>query len=566
LQSEQQNPSDGDKIELKDILDVKALQSLMDDFYSITKFAIGILDLKGEVLVATGWQEICTAFHRVNIHTRQNCLESDIYLTKNVKPGEYREYKCRNNLRDIATPIFVSDQHVGNLFLGQFMYDDEVPDYELFVQQANSYGFNKEAYMKALQAVPKWSRQRVKEVMSLYSKFAGMISSLLTSNLALARALKEKKRVIEELQETEKRYRLISENTADVIWILELESGKFSYVSPSIQKLRGFTPEEVMAQSFHEALTPESLQYIMEHLPARIEEVNNGDETHRIMTNEVFQPHKNGTIVPTEVVTTLITDETGKVTEILGVTRDISQRKKDESIREILIDELNKSNRDLEQFAYVASHDLKEPLRMISNYLQLLTKQYKGQLDERADTYINFAVDGAIRMNNLINDLLIYSRVSSKAKEFLPVDLNALIEEVMKDLQMAIEESCAVINFPGLPVVMADYLQLKQLFQNLIQNAIKFRNDSNPQIHISAERKGRQWLIKVKDNGIGIDPVFFDKIFIIFQRLNEREKYPGTGIGLAICKKIVEHHGGKIWVESGSGKGSTFSLTLPAEI
>lgn len=565
IHTEEHNTING-KIELKDILDVKAMQSLMDDFYAITNFGIGILDLNGQVLVGTGWQDICTNFHRVNSLTLKNCNESDTYLTQNVKRGEYLEYKCKNNLRDIVTPIFVSEQHVGNLFLGQFMYEDEVPEYQVFTDQAGRYGFDRNAYLKALDSVPKWSREKVKNVMSFYSKFAGIVSSLLTSNLALAKALEENKTVINELIEIENRYKLISENTGDVIWILDLEQMRFSYVSPSVEKLRGYKSEEVLQQSLNEAITPESMKYIVENLPIRIQEVYNGNESLRIMTNEVYQLHKDGSIVPTEVVTTLISDKTGKITEILGVTRNITQRKKDESIREGLIDELNKSNWDLEQFAYVASHDLKEPLRMISNYMQLLSKNYKGKLDERADSYIAYAVDGAIRMNDLINDLLIYSRVSAKSREFELIDLNIVVEEVLRNLQLTIEENKAEINYYNLPSVIADNIQLKQLFQNLIQNAVKFRNSSSPQINITSERKGREWIIKVRDNGIGIDPEFFDRIFVIFQRLNDRERYPGTGIGLAICKKIVECHGGRIWVESEPGRGSSFCFTLPAEM
>lgn len=554
------------RIELKDILDVEALQSLMDDFYAITNFGIGILDLKGEVLVGTGWQDICTNFHRVNRFTLKNCNESDTYLTQNVKRGEYLEYKCRNNLRDIVTPIFVSDQHVGNLFLGQFLYEDEVPDYEIFINQADRYCFDKDAYIKALDSVPRWSREKVNTVMSFYSKFAGIISRLLTSNLALANALNENKKVISELIEIGNRYKLISENTGDVIWILDLASMKFSYVSPSVEKLRGFTPEEVTRQTLDEALTPESLHFIVENLPLRIEEIKRGNEVLKIMTTEVNQPRKDGSVVPTEVVTTMLTDTLGNITGILGVSRDISQRKKDEAIREMLIEELNNSNHELEQFAYVASHDLKEPLRMITNYMQLLNKHYKGQLDERADTYISFAVDGAMRMNDLINDLLIYSRVSSNVKEFKAVDFNEVIIDVLKDLHLVIEENNAEIFYCSMPTVMANEIQIKQLFQNLIQNAVKFRNGNNSKIEITAEKKEREWLFRVSDNGIGIDSQFFERIFVIFQRLNERDKYPGTGIGLAICKKIVDCHGGRIWVESEPGRGSSFFFTLPTEM
>ncbi|MGE5621322.1 MAG: PocR ligand-binding domain-containing protein [archaeon] len=563
LQSSLTSSEKEESIELKNILDIEALNALMENFHSITGIGIAVLDLKGEVLVGVGWQDICTKFHRVNSLTLRNCIESDTVLTRDVKPGEYLSYKCMNNLQDIVTPIFVSGQHVGNLFLGQFIYDDEALEYEVFLEQAGRYGFDKEAYIKALESVPRWSRKKVKKIMDLYSRFASIISLLLTNNLALEKALKVNKKIIEDLKATEERYKLISENTGDVIWILDLESMMLSYISPSVEKLRGYTQQEALKQSLSEAFTAESMRFIMEYLPLRIKELNKGNESFRILTKEVSQPHKDGRIIPTEMVTTLITDETGKVTSILGLSRDISQRKKDEEIREKLIDELNKSNTELEQFAYVASHDLKEPLRMITNYMQLLTRNYSGKLDERADAYISYAVDGAMRMNALINDLLVYSRVSSKARELTPVDLNAVVEEVIRDLQLSIEENKALINCGSLPAVMADSLQMRQLFQNLIQNAIKFRDKPNPQIEISAVRVEKQWLIKVQDNGIGIDPQFSDKIFVIFQRLNERDKYAGTGIGLAICKKIVESHGGRIWVESGPGKGSSFYFTLP---
>ena len=230
---------------------------------------------------------------------------------------------------------------------------------------------------------------------------------------------------------------------------------------------------------------------------------------------------------------------------------------------EVSIAELARSNADLQQFAYVASHDLKEPLRMVASYTQLLARRYKGKLDSDADEFIRYAVDGANRMQWLINDLLAYSRVTVQDKVSEEVDCNSVLEEVLSDLRVAVEESRAVVTRAPLPRVMADRVQLGQLFQNLIGNAIKFHGKEAPQVHVSAERRPGEWLFSVRDNGVGLDPEYAERIFVIFQRLHNREEYPGTGIGLAICKKIVERHGGRIWVVSQTGQGATFHFTLP---
>lgn len=224
---------------------------------------------------------------------------------------------------------------------------------------------------------------------------------------------------------------------------------------------------------------------------------------------------------------------------------------------------LDQSNKELQQFAYVASHDLQEPLRMVSSYVQLLQKKYKGQLGADADEYIEFASDGARRMSVLINDLLAYSRLGSQAKEFIRVDCENIFRNSVQNLQSAIEESGAAITRAPLPHVMGDDVQLERLFQNLIGNALKYRGKEAPRIHVSAEMKQGEWIFSVRDNGIGIAPKDFDRVFVIFQRLHARHEYSGTGIGLAVCKKIVERHGGRIWVESEPGKGATFYFTMP---
>ncbi|MGE5538639.1 MAG: sensor histidine kinase [Gemmatimonas sp.] len=250
---------------------------------------------------------------------------------------------------------------------------------------------------------------------------------------------------------------------------------------------------------------------------------------------------------------------------------DITERKRSEEALArqanelaIAMEELKRSNDELQQFAYVASHDLQEPLRMVGSYCQLLQRRYKGKLGEDADEFIGFAVEGAKRMQRLINDLLAYSRVGTKGKEFAPTKMEDVLAGALANLTIAAEEARAQITHDPLPMVHGDNVQLTQLMQNLIGNALKFRDQAEVRIHIGARRDGAVWRITVEDNGIGIEPQYADRIFMIFQRLHTRQEYPGTGIGLSICKKIVERHGGRIWVDPAPTKGSIFTFTLPA--
>lgn len=225
--------------------------------------------------------------------------------------------------------------------------------------------------------------------------------------------------------------------------------------------------------------------------------------------------------------------------------------------------ELSRSNTELQQFAYVASHDLQEPLRMVTSYLQLLERRYKGKLDADADDFIGYAVDGAARMRRLINDLLTYSRIGTRGQPFELTPAAKLVDQAIANLKIAIEESEATVRYPELPNILVDPTQFVQLFQNLISNAIKFRGDAPPVVQIQVDQQENAWRFAVQDNGIGIDPQYAERIFVIFQRLHSRAEYAGTGIGLAVCKKIVERHGGRIWVQSQLGQGATFYFTIP---
>jgi len=238
-------------------------------------------------------------------------------------------------------------------------------------------------------------------------------------------------------------------------------------------------------------------------------------------------------------------------------------RRTEEELKETMAD-LERSNQELEQFAYVASHDLQEPLRMVASFTQLLGKRYRGKLDSDADEFIGYAVDGANRMQALLNDLLMFSRVGTRSKAFTRTYCEAAFDQATGNMKVAVEQSGAEVTHDPLPTVMANEGQMVQLLQNLIDNAIKFRSQETPRIHVSAQKKGDQWVFSVRDNGIGIDPRYAERIFTIFQRLHTKEKYPGTGMGLTICKRIVERHNGRIWTESQPGEGSTFYFTIPA--
>lgn len=277
----------------------------------------------------------------------------------------------------------------------------------------------------------------------------------------------------------------------------------------------------------------------------------------RVPHFETVRRRRSGEECAVSVAVSPILDDAGDVIGAASVIRDITEAKRIEA-------ELRRSNAELEQFAYVASHDLQEPLRMVANYTELLSQRYRGRLDERADRFIHFAVDGARRMQRLVADLLIYSRIGTEARPFEPVDMNQLLARVLRSLGPALEESGGTVGAAPLPGVMGDETQLGQLLLNLIGNALKFRGTAPPRVTIGASRQTSAYHFQIADNGIGMDMAHTERIFQMFPQLNDCERYKGSGIGLAVVKRIVERHGGRIWVESAPGHGSTFHFLLPA--
>ena len=319
-------------LELTDVMDIPALQALLDDIYRLTPISMAILDLRGRVLVSTGWQDICTQFHRVNPLTARNCLESDTQLSQGIAPGAFKFYRCKNQMYDMATPIVVGGRHLGNLFLGQFFFNDEPPDREIFRAQAQRYGFDEAAYLAALERTPRWNRDTIQIAMTFYAHLVDLFSNLSYRNIQLARSMVEQQRAETALRESEQKYRFLTENMKDVVWILDAETLYFRYVSPSVQRLRGFSAEEVMASPMDEALTPEASELLRAMIQERVAELRSGRASwDQFYTNLVPQPCKDGSTVWTEVITRyLINPDTGRV-EVHGVTRDISERRQAEA-------------------------------------------------------------------------------------------------------------------------------------------------------------------------------------------------------------------------------------------
>jgi PAS domain S-box-containing protein len=370
----------------------------------------------------------------------------------------------------------------------------------------------------------------------------------------LQQEIAERKKAEEALSASEVRYRRLFEAARDGILILDAETGMIIDVNPFLIEMLGFSHEQLLEKAIWEI---GCFNDIASNKAKFMELQRQGYVRHEDLPLETA----DGRQIEVEFISNVYEMNHQKV--IQCNIRDITERKRaEEKLRNTLLD-LERSNKELQQFAYVASHDLQEPLRMVASYTQLLEKRYRDRLDSDANEFIQFAVDGAIRMQRLINDLLAYSRVGTRSKPFEPIDSHGVLGQAIANLSAVIEENQAVVTNDDLPPIMADQSQMVQLFQNLIGNAIKFRSDQSPRIHVSAEQKGNEWVFSVEDNGIGIDPQFKERIFVVFKRLHQKEEYPGTGMGLAICKKIVERHGGRMWVESELQKGSTFYFSIP---
>jgi PAS domain S-box-containing protein len=360
------------------------------------------------------------------------------------------------------------------------------------------------------------------------------------------------------LAQMEGRYRGLLEAAPDAMVVVNV-AGEIVLLNVQAEKQFGYSRNELVGQKvkniipegFAERIIADGTRTAAEALA---QQIGTGIE--------LIGQRKDGSEFPIEIMLSPLESTEGIL--VTAAIRDITQRKKSEEHLVKTVGELKRSNDELQQFAYVSSHDLQEPLRMVASYTQLLAKRYKGRLDSDADEFIAFAVDGCNRMQGLIQDLLAYSRAGTNGKVFCEVSAEDALQQALTNLRITIEQSGAVVSHDSLPAIKTDETQLTQVFQNLIGNAIKYRSAEAPRVHVSAANNvSHEWIFSVRDNGLGIAPQYFERIFVLFQRLHGRNEFEGTGIGLAICKKVLERLGGRIWVESQPEKGSTFYFALP---
>ena len=375
---------------------------------------------------------------------------------------------------------------------------------------------------------------------------------------AAIRDITQRKLVEDALRQSEEHFRLIVSNATDyAILMLDPEGIVISW-NEGAERIKGYRAEEIIGHHFSCFYPPERVRAGKPAF-ALEEAVKNGR-----FEEEDWRVRKDGSRFLASVVITALRGETGTLRGFGKITRDITERKRVEEDLVETVMELRRSNDELQQFANVASHDLQEPLRMVASYTQLMAKRYRGRLDSDADEFIAYAVDGCNRMKRLIEDLLTYSHAGAKRKALSETSGETCLQEALTNLRVTIKESGTVVTHDALPTIMTDGDQLALVFQNLVGNAIKYRGAEAPRVHVSATKSGRsEWIFSVRDNGLGIDAQYFERIFVLFQRLHGQNEFKGTGIGLAICKKIVERLGGRIWVESQPEKGSTFYFSLP---
>jgi PAS domain S-box-containing protein len=375
---------------------------------------------------------------------------------------------------------------------------------------------------------------------------------------AAIRDITERKRIEGALRQSEERFRLMASGVKDYANIMLDPDGLVVSWNEGAERIKGYQAEEIIGQHFSRFYSVEDIRNATPSFELEQATKNGRFE------GEGWRLRKDGSRFLANVVITALRDEKGRLRGFGKITRDITERRKSEEHLTKTMEELKRSNDELGRFAYVVSHDLQEPLRMVASYTQLLAQRYKGRLDSDADEFIAYAVDGCNRMQGLIQDLLSYSRAGGDGEALRVVSAENALQKALKNLRATIEQSRARVTHDSLPAIMTDGTQLVQVFQNLIGNAVKYRGAETPQVHVSANKDGNEWIFSVRDNGLGIEPQYFEKIFILFQRLHGQKEFEGTGIGLAMCKKIVDRLGGRIWVESQIDQGSTFYFALPA--
>jgi PAS domain S-box-containing protein len=558
-------------IDLGSLINVAEIQAIMDDFCSLTGMVTAILDLNGKVIEATGWQDICTNFHRINPLTSYNCTESDLFLAQNLKAGEYIDYKCKNGLSDVVTPLYIGTTHLGNIFTGQFFYDDENINEEIFVKQADKYGFDKNAYIEAFRKIPRYSRKTVRHLMNFLVKFTSYISRISLSNLVLEREIQERQKAEVLKKETATMLQALIRAIPDLVWLKD-KQGVYLFCNSRFESFFGAKETDIVGKTDYDFLKTDLADFFRKHDNSVIKNAKACKNEEEI----VFATDGHREIL--ETIKTPLYNSDGQIASILGIGRNITERKRIEKelteyrehleeLVKVRTTALEMMNKEMETFTYSVSHDLKAPLRGIDGYSRLLEEEYADKLDEEGLLFLKNVRQSAAQMNQLIEDLLAYSRMERRDIQSVLIDLSSMIDILVsqraQDLKARHIKMSVTLPFK---TITSDIETLRQVLANYLDNAVKFsREDGSATIEMGGREDAASWTLWVKDNGIGFDPQYLDRIFEIFQRLHRTEDYPGTGIGLAIVRKAVERIGGQAWGESALGKGATFFVNIPKQ-
>jgi PAS domain S-box-containing protein len=552
-------------LELADLVDADALRSQLESFYQLSNIPVGIIDMQGKVLVGAGWQDVCTKFHRVNPESCRHCIESDTQLSAGVPEGEHKLYKCKNNMWDVATPITVGGRHMGNIFTGQFFFDDEVVDRDVFRAQAKRFGFCAEEYLAAIDRVPRLTRSAVKEGMAFYAKLSHMLSKLSYSNLALARALSERDRADSALRSTLERFYAVLSSMYSAVLLVTRE-GRVEFANPAFcdRFCRNDTPAELAGLSSFEMLGRIKSAYLHpDQAMARIEEVvARGQPVH----GEEVAMREGGTCLRDFVPLIVQGESFGR----LWLHSDITNIKRTEAALRRANAQLAEADVRKNEFLAVLSHELRNPLAPITNSLYILDHAPPGGAQaSRAKEVIARQV---AQLAHLVDDLLDITRITSNkihlSKERL--ELNEVARRAIEDNRSLFDKTEVRLDLLPAPrpvFVLADRTRVAQIIGNLLQNAAKFtRNGGTTRVSLEAE--GNEAQVRVVDNGVGMSPEILGRLFQPFMQADQtldRSK-GGLGLGLALVRGLVEMHGGSITARSqGPGKGSEFLVRLPLD-
>ncbi len=564
---------------LEDIFDIPALQQMMDELCKLTNITSAILDIKGKVLVASGWQDICTRFHRVNPETCRHCLESDTLLTKDIPPGTIRSYFCKNNLRDIATPLIVGGKHVGNFFLGQFLYEDDPRNEGVFREQARRYGFDEKEYLAAYGRIPVFSREKVEVLINFYRQVSELISSLSYGKIKLARALAQSERGQELLRSSEARFKAIFESTPFPAMV-HAEDGEVVAINKAWEEMTGYTRADIptIADWTEKAygLKKQPVIEDIERLYGLTEKRDEGEYRIRAKSGEERTWYFSSAPLGVE--------GKGRRT-VISMANDVTERKLLELEKDKLVKDLAASKQEMENFLYITTHDLRSPLVNIQGFSQNL-EHYIRELKEglahaqapqgikagleklageKIPAALEFVLGSSRKMDALISALLKVSRVGRVEMKPERIEMSGLLRNVLDAMRFQLEEAGAEVKAGVLPPCKADPVAVNQAFSNLLDNAVKYRDGSRRlAVEVSGEVKGDRVLYTISDNGPGIPGKDLERIWNVFYSHERTGQRKGEGIGLPMVRRLVEKNGGSITAGAKEGQGTVFYIEFPA--